>query len=174
MFSISPMASDTHWQSALARCCSNRGSLWTFFWENSSPWMTPFDRNLAPRYVRPLKSVVTKTVHSFDPTLRITRGKKVLEVRPQISWGKGNAVLKMLHTNKPQRRRVSVFIGDDTTDEDVFRALRPMGITVRVGKSTSTNAQYYVKNVEAVMTVLRSIISLRRDLLPRRRLSAKP
>ena len=93
------------------------------FVENKQFTISIHYRNLAPRYVRPLKSVVTKTVHSFDPTLRITRGKKVLEVRPQISWGKGNAVLKMLHTNKPQRRRVSVFIGDDTTDEDVFQAL---------------------------------------------------
>jgi len=142
--------------------------------ENKQFTLSIHYRNVTPQHVRSLKSVVTKTVHSFDPTLQITRGKKVLEVRPQISWGKGNAVLNMLHTDKPQRRRVSVFIGDDTTDEDVFRALRPMGITVRVGRSTSTNAQYYVKNVEAVMTVLRSIISLRRDLLPRRRLLAKP
>ncbi len=130
-------------------------------------------RNVAPENVRYLKSLVMKTVHSFNPTLRITRGKKVLEVRPGIAWGKGKAVLKMLITKKPHHPRVTVFIGDDTTDEDVFQALRPKGITIRVGKSTSTHAQYYLKDIGEVMHVLRSIISLRMTHSPRHHLSTK-
>jgi trehalose 6-phosphate phosphatase len=118
-------------------------------------------RNVAPEVVRPLKSLAIKTVAAFDPNLQITRGKKVLEVRPHIDWGKGKAVLKMFRTRMVFRRREALYIGDDTTDEDVFRELAARGITIRVGKNTSTLAQYFVRDVEEVKHLLQSIISLR-------------
>jgi alpha,alpha-trehalase len=126
--------------------------------ENKQFTLSIHYRNVAQHNAHSLKSVVLKTVHAFDPTLRITRGKRVFEVRPNIAWGKGDAVLKMLNANKAHRRTIPVFIGDDATDEDVFRSLRYKGITIRVGNSKSTLAQYYVKNVEDVMRLLRSII----------------
>lgn len=141
--------------------------------ENKQFTLSIHYRNVAPKYIRSLKSLVTKTVYSFNPTLRITPGKKVLEVRPQITWGKGDAVLDMLHSSKTRQRRIPLFIGDDATDEDVFRALRLKGITIRVGKSVSTNAQYYIKDVEDVKHLLQSIISLRMNRFSRRRLSEK-
>jgi trehalose-phosphatase len=136
--------------------------------ENKQFTLSIHYRNVAPKNVRSLKSLVTKTVRSFDPTLRVTRGKKVMEVRPQITWGKGDAVLEMLHSSKTRQRRVPIFVGDDTTDEDVFRALRLKGITIRVGKSSSTQAQYSIKDVEGVKHLLQSIISLRTNRSSRR------
>jgi trehalose-phosphatase len=97
----------------------------------------------------------------FDPKLVITRGKKVLEVRPRIRWGKGSAVLQILKTTEQSRRMLPVFIGDDTTDEDVFRILRHRGITIRVGKDKTTHAMHYIKNVGEVMQLLRSLIAFR-------------
>jgi trehalose 6-phosphate phosphatase len=55
--------------------------------------------------------------------LRVTRGRKVLEVRPHVDWHKGTALahlLGMLGLADP----ASVFclyIGDDRTDEDAFK-----------------------------------------------------
>jgi trehalose 6-phosphate phosphatase len=138
------------------------------FVENKQITLSIHYRNVAPRHIRSIKSLTTKTVHAFDPTLRITQGKKVLEVRPQIDWGKGKAVLELYHSSKARQQKIPFFIGDDTTDEDVFKVLRKKGITVRVGKSTSTHAQYYVKDVGEVMHLLQLIISLR---TPRRRIS---
>jgi len=136
--------------------------------ENKQFTLSIHYRNVTQKNIGSLKSLVTKTVRFFDPTLRITRGKKVLEVRPQISWGKGKAVLKMLHSDKTRRQRIPLFIGDDTTDEDVFRALQSKGITIRVGKSTSTRARYFIKDIEEVVRLLQSIISLRTNRSRRR------
>jgi trehalose 6-phosphate phosphatase len=141
--------------------------------ENKQFTLSIHYRNVAPRYIRSIKSLVTKTVQTIDPTLRITQGKKVLEIRPPVDWGKGKAVLKMLHSSETHQRPISLFIGDDATDEDVFRALRSKGITIRVGKSTSTKAQYFVRNVKGVMHLLRSIISLRKNRIPRHYASVK-
>jgi trehalose-phosphatase len=91
-----------------------------------------------------------------------------LEVRPHINWGKGNAVLQILKASQKHRSLLPVFIGDDTTDEDVFRMLQSKGINIRVGKDKTTYAAYYVKNVEEVLYLLQSLISLRTNRSPRR------
>jgi trehalose 6-phosphate phosphatase len=129
--------------------------------ENKQMTLSIHYRNVASQNVRSLGSLVIKTVLSFDPTLRMTRGKKVLEIRPQIDWGKGHAVLKILNENKTHRKQIPLFIGDDTTDEDVFRALRLGGITIRVGRKTTSLAKYYVKDVEEVLILLKLIMTTR-------------
>jgi trehalose 6-phosphate phosphatase len=59
-----------------------------------------------------------------DPRLRITEGKEVLEVRPAVDWHKGRAVEFLLDSTRPPAEAPIVYIGDDTTDEDAFRAVR--------------------------------------------------
>ncbi|MBI5300470.1 MAG: hypothetical protein HY877_09320 [Deltaproteobacteria bacterium] len=39
---------------------------------------------------------------------------------------------------------IPVYIGDDITDEDAFKALRPYGITIRIGKKKDSHAEYFV------------------------------
>ncbi|KAF8012207.1 hypothetical protein BT93_I0364 [Corymbia citriodora subsp. variegata] len=60
------------------------------------------------------------------PKLRLTQGRKVLEIRPTIKWDKGKALEFLLEslgfancTNV-----FPVYIGDDRTDEDAFKVLR--------------------------------------------------
>lgn len=49
------------------------------------------------------------------------------------------------------------YAGDDRTDEDAFRALRPLGLTVRVGRTRETEAEYYVENRAGVIEILKTI-----------------
>jgi trehalose 6-phosphate phosphatase len=75
--------------------------------------------------------------------VRLTRGKKVIEIRPDIEWNKGNAVHWMLK-NVAKKRAVTIYIGDNTTDEDAFRQLQG-DITVKVtGESSSTTSAAYI------------------------------
>ena len=66
---------------------------------------------------------VVEGVAAGHAELRVTRGRKVLEVRPHVDWHKGTALahlLGMLGLADP----ASVFclyIGDDRTDEDAFK-----------------------------------------------------
>ena len=61
--------------------------------------------------------------------LRRMDGKKVYELLPDIDWDKGKAVLWLLETLGLEGRNVlPIYIGDDRTDEDAFRALEKRGV----------------------------------------------
>ncbi len=60
--------------------------------------------------------------------LRLTGGKEIFELRPAIPWDKGRAVLALLDTlGLAGGDTVPLYIGDDETDEDAFRALAERG-----------------------------------------------
>ncbi|KAL8226940.1 hypothetical protein R6Q57_016772 [Mikania cordata] len=73
--------------------------------------------------------VVAQHVHDVlknYPRLRLTHGRKVLEVRPVIEWDKGKAVeflLESLGLNNSDDV-LPIYIGDDRTDEDAFKVLK--------------------------------------------------
>ena len=74
-----------------------------------------------------------------------------------MNWGKGEAVLwikkRLARTLRP-RPALTVYTGDDITDEAAFAALEGHGVTVRVGAHRG-RADYAVKNVKAVHALLR-------------------
>ena len=55
--------------------------------------------------------------------LTVTEGKMVIEVRPRVEWDKGRAVLFLLEQMRPPQDAPILYLGDDRTDEDAFRAL---------------------------------------------------
>jgi trehalose-phosphatase len=73
-----------------------------------------------------------------DGLLKITKGKKVVEVRPPVAWGKGD-VLKYLLDRWGYRRGADlvVALGDDETDRDMFAPVRSSGLAVFVGRGTA-------------------------------------
>ena len=84
--------------------------------------------------------------------LTLIKGKKVLELAPYVLWDKGKAVLWI--TKKLKDKCLPIYIGDDQTDETAFKALYRKGITIRVGKSRRTFAEYYLKNYLEVTRLL--------------------
>lgn len=72
----------------------------------------------------------------------IAPGKCVINVLPSSSVTKGDAVLEIVHEFGGESPDASIlFVGDDVTDEDGFRALRtfPHATTVRVGSADATS-----------------------------------
>lgn len=89
--------------------------------------------------------------------IRITRGKKVLDIRSPIDWDKGKAVSWILEKEQlrySKQEVVPIYIGDDTTDEDAFLAIKNKGISVCVGNLASAHAQYYLNNTDEVIQFL--------------------
>jgi trehalose 6-phosphate synthase/phosphatase len=82
-----------------------------------------------------------------------------VEARPPTAWDKGHAVLHLLRARHGPGWSESVrviYVGDDETDEDAFRALSGLGITFRVGRAERpTLASHRLPNVDAVETLLR-------------------
>jgi alpha,alpha-trehalase len=93
------------------------------------------------------------------PQLRLTAGKKVIEVRPRVEWDKGRAVLWLmgaLHLDRPEV--VPVYVGDDLTDEDAFAALDERGAGIVVGSdSRLTRARYALEDTREVLLFLETL-----------------
>jgi alpha,alpha-trehalase len=84
---------------------------------------------------------IVKQTRDNQKDLRLTGGKKVFELRPDIDWDKGRAVLWLLDALDEGRDKLApLYIGDDLTDEDAFRALADAGVGVLVGDHGKTTA----------------------------------
>ncbi|KAK2984663.1 hypothetical protein RJ640_006646 [Escallonia rubra] len=70
------------------------------------------------------------------PKLRLTQGRKVLEIRPTIKWDKGKALEFLLESLGYANSNdvFPVYIGDDRTDEDAFKVLLLVLFYVREDK----------------------------------------
>jgi trehalose 6-phosphate phosphatase len=76
------------------------------------------------------------------PAVRLTGGKKVLELQPRADWDKGRAVLWLLGALRLDRPDVvPIYMGDDQTDEDAFRALAGIGVGIVVGGGEGRDAR---------------------------------
>ncbi|KAJ1291964.1 hypothetical protein BS78_02G356800 [Paspalum vaginatum] len=93
------------------------------------------------------------------PDLKLTHGRKVLEIRPSIKWDKGKA-LEFLLSSLGYAGRDDVFpiyIGDDRTDEDAFKVLRGMGQGIGILVSNfpkETAASYSLRHPAEVIEFL--------------------
>ena len=95
--------------------------------------------------------------------LRRLDGKKVYELLPAIDWDKGKAVIWLLETLGLESRSGGIrpiYIGDDRTDEDAFRALQQHGIGILVSEQLQpTAASYSLKDPDEVERFLRELTS---------------
>ena len=103
----------------------------------------------APELVDHLLNLTAKT------DLQIVQGSKVVEIR-RAGVDKGSATLYWLDHREYD---FILGVGDDTTDEDLFKALPASAVSIRVGIS-GTHAQYNVRNCADVIDLLRSLAGL--------------
>ncbi|MBM4330082.1 MAG: trehalose-phosphatase [Deltaproteobacteria bacterium] len=116
-------------------------------------------RLVDPGRVEGVEKVVDE-VAAGHPELRKAYGKKIFELQPQIDWHKGEALLALLRTLKLDGGdMLPIYIGDDVTDEDAFRALKGRGIGIVVwDRPYETAAAYSLKNPEEVREFLLQLI----------------
>ncbi|MFH1847971.1 MAG: trehalose-phosphatase, partial [Candidatus Omnitrophota bacterium] len=82
-----------------------------------------------------VKKAVDDVIKKND-SLRLLSGKMVYEILPNIDWDKGKAIRWIMDALKISWDGSSVvYIGDDTTDEYAFRALRTRGTAILVAES---------------------------------------
>lgn len=102
---------------------------------------------------------VTEEVIDQHPKLKKGPGKKIMELKPNLDWHKGKAVLWLmdkLDLNKPDI--IPLYIGDDITDEDAFATLQGNGIGIMVGEhDDKTAAEYRLEDVEDVQAFLETL-----------------
>jgi trehalose 6-phosphate phosphatase len=109
------------------------------------------DERELPRIERAVDDAI-----AAETGLRKGHGKKLFEIRPDLDWDKGRALLWLLAALGLDRPDVLPFyIGDDLTDEDAFRALAGRGIGILVAEEPrETAAEYQVRDPGEVVAVL--------------------
>jgi trehalose 6-phosphate phosphatase len=117
-------------------------------------------RNADPDEARSLCEQLTGFVASNAPSLKLLQLKMLLEAMPKAA-GKGLAVRNF--KDRFPRSFVTVYFGDDTTDEDAFAALAQDDIGVLVGPPRASSARYCVANPHAVVRELHSLAALNED-----------
>ena len=97
-------------------------------------------------------ALAVETVAAKHRELRRMDGKKVYELLPDIDWNKGKAALWLLETlGLAGQNALPIYIGDDRTDEDAFRALEKRGVAILVSEHPQvTAANYWLNNPEEV------------------------
>jgi trehalose-phosphatase len=99
------------------------------------------------------------------PDVRKAHGKKIIEVRPTLSWHKGTAVLWLCDVLAERLGYAPspLVVGDDLTDEDAFASIARDGIAVLVvdgDLAWQTHAAYSVRNPDEVRTLLERVEDL--------------
>lgn len=84
-----------------------------------------------------------------DRGLQILQGNKVIEVK-NAEINKGKAVAAWVQENQPE---MMIAIGDDYTDEDIFKSLPENAVTVKVGSNISA-AKYFLNSYKDVRRLL--------------------
>ena len=85
--------------------------------------------------------------------LQVIDGNKVLEVR-LVGVDKGTTAQNMIRTLSPD---FIICIGDDTTDEDMFRSISEEGYTIKIGRG-NTAAEYTILSQKDVFPFLRRFL----------------
>ena len=90
--------------------------------------------------------------------IRLTLGKMVTEVRPDIPWDKGRAIEKI--REECGDTPFPIYFGDDRTDEDGFRVVQAMdGMAVFVGEPREgTVALHQLESPKEVEETLRLLV----------------
>ncbi|XP_004957708.1 probable trehalose-phosphate phosphatase 10 [Setaria italica] len=116
----------------------------------------------------PLVARCTDDILKAYPRLRLSHGRKVLEVRPVIDWNKGKAVEFLLDSLglADSGNVLPIYIGDDRTDEDAFKVLREdkrgFGILVSSVPKES-HAVYSLVDPSEVMDFLKRLVKWKEE-----------
>jgi trehalose 6-phosphate synthase/phosphatase len=98
--------------------------------------------------IHELKDDLSEILKS-DPKLQALQGKKVLEIK-SILYDKGTVASGMINEGNYD---FILALGDDNTDEDLFKVIPDYGCTIKVGLRLS-NARYSVRSQSQIKEIL--------------------
>lgn len=114
-------------------------------------------RLLASKYVPVVKSTFERFIKPYiwDGLISVLAGKMVFDIYPKVGWNKGSFAKLVIDKIQRQAKTppAAIFVGDDITDEDIFRKLE-RGITVKVGDDEQSQAKYRLKDTDDVLRFL--------------------
>ncbi|MCE5264585.1 MAG: trehalose-phosphatase [Deltaproteobacteria bacterium] len=120
--------------------------------ENKGMSLSIHYRNAPDR--RASRSLVLDVIGQLIPGPRVVGGKYVENLLPAEAPDKGEALMQLM---RRAGREKGFFVGDDRTDEDVFRLDGDRLFTVRVGTGRKSQARFFLRGQREIPLLLRHI-----------------
>ncbi|KAJ0499825.1 putative trehalose-phosphatase [Helianthus annuus] len=139
--------------------------------ENNKFCVSVHFRHVSDKDFPVLEEVVKSLVDDLGE-FRLSEGKKVFEIRPDIEWDKGHALEYLLETlgYGSSNDVLPIYIGDDRTDEDAFKAIKKRGkgysIVVSSSPKKDTMASYSLRSPSDVKKFLSRLVTWKNNSDP--------
>lgn len=118
-------------------------------------------RQATPAQTRIIRGKMFELGDEFSPKMLVQSGKKTLELLPALPVSKGTGVKRLLR-DSGFKGSYPLYLGDDVTDETVFRTLGKKGLTIFVGPARNRSAaRYQLASPREVEQFLRKLKELR-------------
>lgn len=148
------------WKSVLELMLCNSDQFDPNIWIEDKTYSLSLHYRLA-RDQQAAESRLRQALERLQPAPRIVGGKCVFNVLPQDALDKGRALEALMQACQA---RYALYVGDDVTDEDVFRLGRPDILTVRIGRCSDSAARFYLNHrLDLVQLLDRLLRRLRED-----------
>lgn len=106
------------------------------------------------------RRTIRAAIKALPQPMRVIPGKLVFNVVSPDAPNKGNALLQLM---RAEGADAALYIGDDVTDEDVFRLGQDESVfSVRVGESRSSAAGFFLAGQKQVDDLLAGLVEIRR------------
>jgi trehalose 6-phosphate phosphatase len=102
-------------------------------------------------------SAINAAIEALVPSPRRIGGKFVVNLLPVDALTKGDALVAAMELFGLQR---AIFIGDDVTDEEVFKLKNVDVFGIHIGKDDQTAAPYYLEQQSALPGLLNSMVGM--------------
>jgi len=145
----------------LAGACQTLGAIlheWPSAWiEDKGLSVTLHFRKVEPRDHPGLLFSARRALGAYGSKLALRVGNKALEIRPKVQWDKGSALRYIQERAGPFD--LSICVGDDRTDETMFRA-NTQHLNIRVGSVNGSAAALYLSDPTEVAMLLSHIVDI--------------
>jgi len=123
--------------------------------EEKGPILCLHYRNTPREAPGRVEEAVQNVLQGYSSRWQFSTGKKIFEIRPRMDFNKGKTIKELLHRFSPAKV-LPVYLGDDQSDEDAFRAIQGQGIPVQVGPGMAPSAaDYFLRDPNEVLDFLR-------------------
>lgn len=120
-------------------------------------------RDVPAERMREVEDELARVIQKSGHRLKIFHGSKVIEILPQVGWNKGRCALWIREAVQRLSARpvMTVYMGDDWTDEHAFEALEGQAITIKIGGGAlASRALYRLPDVLAAQRLVADLATL--------------
>lgn len=148
------------WVNQLTHALQERNALHSGIWVENKRYSLSLHYRMAGDADR-AEAELGEIIAGLSPAPRVVGGKYLFNLVPEDAAHKGAALEQLMRASGAA---TAIYVGDDVTDEDVFRLRRSDVLSVRVEHAPGSAAEFFVSSHEEVARLLDELIAMLRAL----------